>query len=84
MSDPAKTDYYTAPPAGDFAAAAEPFALFADWYDEARAHEPNDANAVALANRHFGIGCDQLLVVEAPSKQGVDFRYRIFNADGVS
>ena len=49
MSDPAKTDYYTAPPAGDFAAAAEPFALFADWYDEARAHEPNDANAMALA-----------------------------------
>ena len=35
-----------------------------------------------LANRHFGIGCDQVLVVEAPSNQDVDFRYRIFNADG--
>jgi len=36
----------------------------------------------ALANRHFGIGFDQLLVVEKARKKGVDFRYRIFNADG--
>ncbi len=35
-----------------------------------------------LAHRHFGIGCDQLHVVERPSQRGVDFRYRIFNADG--
>lgn len=35
-----------------------------------------------LADRHFGIGCDQLLIVERPSQVGVDFRYRIFNADG--
>jgi diaminopimelate epimerase len=35
-----------------------------------------------IADRHFGIGCDQILVVEPPSKPGVDFRYRIFNADG--
>ncbi|OAI51070.1 diaminopimelate epimerase [Betaproteobacteria bacterium SCGC AG-212-J23] len=36
----------------------------------------------ALASRHFGIGFDQLLVVEKAGKKGVDFRYRIFNADG--
>jgi diaminopimelate epimerase len=36
----------------------------------------------ALASRHFGIGFDQLLVVEKPTKKGVDFRYRVFNADG--
>ena len=36
----------------------------------------------SLANRHFGVGFDQLLVVERPSRKGVDFRYRIFNADG--
>ena len=36
----------------------------------------------ALADRHFGIGCDQLLVVEPSDTPGVDFRYRIFNADG--
>ncbi|HZX32485.1 MAG TPA: diaminopimelate epimerase [Rhodocyclaceae bacterium] len=35
-----------------------------------------------LADRNFGVGCDQLLLVEAPSQAGVDFRYRIFNADG--
>lgn len=35
-----------------------------------------------LADRHFGVGCDQILLVEAPSRPDVDFRYRIFNADG--
>lgn len=35
-----------------------------------------------LADRHFGVGFDQLLLVEATKEQGVDFNYRIFNADG--
>ena len=35
-----------------------------------------------LADRHFGVGCDQLLVVERAQRPDVDFRYRIFNADG--
>ncbi|MDS4031695.1 MAG: diaminopimelate epimerase [Candidatus Contendobacter sp.] len=35
-----------------------------------------------LADRHFGIGCDQVLLVEAPDRPETDFRYRIFNADG--
>jgi diaminopimelate epimerase len=35
-----------------------------------------------LADRHFGIGCDQILVVEPPRRPEADFRYRIFNADG--
>lgn len=35
-----------------------------------------------IANRYFGIGCDQLLMVESTDTPGVDFRYRIFNADG--
>lgn len=36
-----------------------------------------------LGDRRFGVGCDQVLVVEASSEPGVDFRYRIFNgADG--
>ncbi len=35
-----------------------------------------------IADRHFGIGCDQLLMVETSENKGVDFRYRIFNADG--
>ncbi len=35
-----------------------------------------------LADRNFGIGCDQLLLVEAYDGDAADFRYRIFNADG--
>src|SRR6056300_1887299 len=35
-----------------------------------------------LADRHFGVGCDQVLVVEPPRQPDVDFRYRIYNADG--
>jgi diaminopimelate epimerase len=35
-----------------------------------------------IADRHFGVGCDQVLVVERPKDVGADFRYRIFNADG--
>ena len=35
-----------------------------------------------MANRHFGIGCDQILLVEAGTRPDVDFRYRIFNGDG--
>ena len=35
-----------------------------------------------LADRRFGVGCDQVLVVERPRAAGADFRYRIFNADG--
>ncbi len=35
-----------------------------------------------LADRHFGIGFDQLLLVEPATRPDVDFRYRIFNADG--
>ncbi len=35
-----------------------------------------------LADRHFGVGCDQILLVEKPHTEEADFRYRIFNADG--
>ena len=35
-----------------------------------------------LADRHFGVGADQMLLVEPSTTPGVDFRYRIFNADG--
>lgn len=35
-----------------------------------------------LADRRFGVGADQMLVVERPQSPGVDFRYRIYNADG--
>ena len=40
------------------------------------------AQVRALADRHFGVGCDQLLLLEAPRRPEADFTYRIFNADG--
>mgnify|MGYP006384436723 FL=1 len=43
---------------------------------------PTPAQARFLADRHFGVGCDQILLVEKPGRDDVDFRYRIFNADG--
>ena len=38
--------------------------------------------ARAIAHRQFGIGCDQILLVDAPMDPNADFRYRIFNSDG--
>lgn len=42
----------------------------------------SSAQVQRIADRHFGVGCDQLLVVEAYPGEEADFRYRIFNADG--
>ena len=39
-------------------------------------------NCRRIADRHFGIGCDQILMVEAPRDPKSNFNYRIFNADG--
>lgn len=36
----------------------------------------------AISDRHFGVGCDQILLVEPARDQNSDFYYRIFNADG--
>ena len=49
MNDTSDTSYYSGPQAGDFAKSSEPLALFHDWMAEAREHEPNDPNAMALA-----------------------------------
>lgn len=51
-----------------------------DGYSQPLALTP--AQVRALADRHFGVGADQLLLVEKPTIEGVDFRYRIFNCDG--
>jgi diaminopimelate epimerase len=42
----------------------------------------NEDQLRGIADRHRGIGCDQILLVQAPDTPGVDFRYRIFNQDG--
>jgi len=40
------------------------------------------AQAKRIADRHFGVGCDQILIVERSTRKGIDFKYRILNADG--
>lgn len=40
------------------------------------------ADARKIADRHYGVGCDQILLVEKPLGSQADFRYRILNADG--
>ena len=47
-----------------------------------QAFVPSAVQARFLADRHFGVGCDQILIVEKATRADVDFRYRIFNADG--
>ncbi len=52
-------------------------------FDGVRQHiELNPSQLRRIADRHFGIGCDQILLVEPAKRTGVDFGYRIFNADG--
>ena len=44
--------------------------------------ELDQASLCHMADRHFGIGCDQILLVEVSQHPQAQFRYRIFNADG--
>jgi diaminopimelate epimerase len=44
--------------------------------------ELTPAEVRRLADRRYGVGCDQVLVVERPTRPDADFRYRIWNADG--
>jgi diaminopimelate epimerase len=48
----------------------------------AQAFQPNAALLARLTDRHFGVGCDQVLVIDPPPATDVDFGYRIYNADG--
>lgn len=52
-------------------------------FDFTRSSYPlSSQQAATIANRHFGIGCDQILIVEQSKRADVDFKYRILNADG--
>ncbi|MFT5656511.1 MAG: diaminopimelate epimerase [Arenicella sp.] len=42
----------------------------------------SQAQAANIADRHFGIGCDQILIVERSLRPEMDFKYRILNSDG--
>ncbi len=47
-----------------------------------QAFAPTPQQLAAIADRRFGVGCDQIAVVDAASEPGIDFGYRIYNADG--
>lgn len=47
-----------------------------------QAFKPTSGNLQFIADRRRGIGCDQVLLIEACEHANADFRYRIFNADG--
>jgi diaminopimelate epimerase len=47
-----------------------------------RGTEITPERARRIADRHFGVGCDQVLLVEKSQRGDADFRYRIWNADG--
>lgn len=49
MNDKQDPEFYVAPQAEDFSGHEDPIALFHDWFEDARGHEPNDANAMSLA-----------------------------------
>ena len=46
------------------------------------AYQLSAKQIAALGHRQFGVGFDQLLLVEAATEPGIDFSYRIFNVDG--
>jgi pyridoxamine 5'-phosphate oxidase len=68
MGDRPQSEFYTGPQAGNFAAAEEPFALFAEWFAVAKAHEANDPNAMAVAS----VGAAGMPNVRMTLLKGVD------------
>ncbi len=44
--------------------------------------KPDAGLLVRLGDRHFGVGCDQILVLDPAPAAGIDFGYRIYNSDG--
>lgn len=52
-------------------------------FDFTQGRVPISADQAAqIADRHFGIGCDQILIIERSGRPDVDFKYRILNSDG--
>jgi pyridoxamine 5'-phosphate oxidase len=68
MTKPPADAFYAAPPAGDFTAATDPFALFEAWFADATAHELNDPNAMAVAT----VDADGLPNVRMTLLKGLD------------
>ena len=74
MTDTTSIKHPTSLKSGDFTAAEEPFALFAEWFAEACKSEPNDPNAMALAT----VGADGLPDVRMVLMKGFDAEGFVF------
>lgn len=74
-----KSDYYKGPEAGDFSSVEEPFRLFEEWFAEARKHEVNDANAMALATVDpSGMPNVRVVLLKGLDEPGADERGFVF------
>ena len=79
MSDKLRSDYYAGPQAADFSAAEDPFALFEIWFGDAQKHEPNDANAMALASvDDAGLPNIRMVLLKGLDASGVPDRGFVF------
>lgn len=83
MTDKADDGYSATPQAPDFAQASEPFTLFADWLEEAAAHEINDAEAMALATVDpSGMPNVRMVLLKAAGPDGFVFYTNYESAKG--
>lgn len=83
MSEKRNPDYFTAPQAEDFSQAVDPMALFHEWFEEAKRHEPNDANAMALATADAsGLPNVRMVLLKDADAEGFVFYTNLESAKG--
>ena len=70
--------------AGDFTGSGDPFTLFAEWFEEAKASEPNDPNAMALATvDESGLPDVRMVLLKGQAARGFVFYTNTESAKGV-
>ena len=83
MSEKTDNGYEVSGQAPDFSTADEPLALFSEWFDDAKAHEPNDPNAMALATvDENGLPNARMVLLKDFSLQGFTFYTNFESAKG--
>ena len=83
MSEKTDNGYEVSGQAPDFSTADEPLTLFSEWFDDAKAHEPNDPNAMALATvDENGLPNVRMVLLKDFSLQGFTFYTNFESAKG--
>ncbi len=84
MSKKVPEGFYKGPQAEEFAEVSEPFTLFAEWFEEAKAHEPNDANAMSLATVDSdGLPNVRMVLCKDAGAEGFVFYTNLSSAKGI-